>query len=80
MDQIKSHCLLLCNECSIFKATQSDDDEKRAELAVSLSEVYDRQFKPVDINCDGCTTKGGRLFAFAQVCSVRKRAIRSEKV
>ena len=79
MDKIKSYCLLLCDECSIFKATQRDDDEKRAELAATLSEVYDIPFKPADMNCDGCTTKGGRLFKFAHVCSVRNRGIKTQK-
>ncbi|MBU3951158.1 MAG: DUF3795 domain-containing protein, partial [Proteobacteria bacterium] len=28
-------------------------------------------FKPEDINCDGCTSEGGRLLGYCQSCEIR---------
>ena len=73
MEQIRGFCQRVCNECTIFQATQQNDDIRRAGIAQTLSEIYDRKFNPQDINCDGCTTTDGHLFVFARDCSVRNR-------
>jgi hypothetical protein len=67
MSQVRGYCFRLCNECEIFKITQADDVKKRATKAASLSELLDQDLKPEDINCDGCTVQGGRLYKFAEI-------------
>ena len=73
MQQIRGYCHRVCNECTIYQATQQDDDIRRAGIAATLSEVYDKKIRPEDVNCDGCSTENGRLFMFARDCSVRIR-------
>ncbi len=72
MKAMISICGLPCHECGAFTATQSDDDEKRAEVAAMWSKMYEAEIKPSDINCDGCTSEGGRLFQHCTVCEIRK--------
>jgi len=79
MKQIRGYCDRICNECEIFKVTQADDDQKRATFAANFSEVFDQKFEPEDINCDGCSVRGGRLYKHAEKCSVRNREIQSRK-
>ena len=71
MTKTRGACHRLCNECEIFKVTQADDDDKRANMAAHLSNIMDQEFKPEDINCDGCLTKGGRIFRICKDCSIR---------
>ena len=59
MNQIRGFCNRICNECEIFKVTQADDDQKRAAMAVAVSNMFDQDFKPDNINCNGCTAPGG---------------------
>lgn len=75
MEQIRGYCHRICNECPIFQATQQDNDQKRADIAATLSEVYDRPFRIGDINCDGCGTKNSRLYMLAHSCSIRAKGI-----
>jgi len=72
MNEMTSVCGLLCNECDAFIATKNDDDEKRAEVSELWSKQYDYDFKPEDINCDGCTSDSDRLFSHCKVCEIRK--------
>jgi hypothetical protein len=79
MRQIRGYCRRLCNECEIFKVTQADDDQKKAAMAVEFSKLFDQDFKPEDIYCDGCSAKDGRLFRIAKKCSIRNREIQSRR-
>jgi len=80
MNQIRSgYCDRICNDCEIFKITQANDDQKRVVMAAAFSEMFDQSFKPEDINCDGCIVQDGRLYKFAQKCSVRNRNIQSRR-
>jgi hypothetical protein len=74
MGEVISHCGLVCSECGAYVATRSDDDAKRAEVATEWSKMYDAELRPSDINCDGCTSEGPRLFHHATVCEIRKCA------
>ena len=65
-------CGLICSECGAFIATQKDDDEKRAEVALLWSQQYNVNIKPADINCDGCTSDSVRLIGHCKVCEIRK--------
>jgi hypothetical protein len=72
MSEMISVCGLLCNECEAFIATSNNSDEKRAEVAELWSQQYNQIIKPEDINCDGCTLDGERLFSHCKVCKIRK--------
>jgi hypothetical protein len=65
-------CGLPCHECGAFKATQADDDRKRAEVAAEWSKMYDAELSAADINCGGCTSDGSVLFQHCTVCEIRK--------
>ena len=72
MSEMIAFCGLACHECVTFLATQSDDDEKRREVAESWSKGYDVDLKPEDINCNGCLSEGEVLFSHCRVCEIRK--------
>ena len=79
MNQIKGFCNRICNECEIFKVTQADDDQKRAAMAAAVSKMFDQDFKPEYINCNGCTVPGERLYKFCKKCSIRNKEIQFMK-
>jgi hypothetical protein len=67
-----AYCGIKCDECGAFIATQNDDDEKRKETAEQWAEQFHHDFKPEDINCDGCLSDGQRVFSYCTVCEIRK--------
>lgn len=75
MMKMIAYCGLMCSNCPTFIATQNDDDLAREKTAEFLSEKYGLNFKPEDINCDGCLSSGGRLIGFCNTCEVRKCGI-----
>jgi len=72
MSEMIAICGLPCQECGAFLATRDDDDEKRAEVAKTWSEMFEAEIKPSDINCEGCTSDGGVHFQHCTVCEIRK--------
>ncbi|MCP4133242.1 MAG: DUF3795 domain-containing protein, partial [bacterium] len=62
MDTMLSYCGLDCGECPVFVATKADDNSKRQKVADSWSKMLQKELTAADINCDGCTQEGGRLF------------------
>ena len=72
MDEIIAFCGLQCHECGAFLATRDDDDEKRAEVAQLWSKEFKTEFKPEDINCEGCLSEGENIFSYAKTCEIRK--------
>ncbi len=71
MKQMIAFCGLNCSECPMYIATQNDDDNARAESAAMLKKIYGLEFKPEEINCDGCHTKKGRLLGYCNECKIR---------
>ena len=74
-----AYCGLTCHTCAIYLATREANKDKqrgmRAEIAQVCNEKYGTHYKPEDItDCDGCRTKGGRLFAGCTTCQIRKCA------
>jgi hypothetical protein len=72
MSGITAICGLSCSDCPAFKATQSDDDEERKRVAEMWSKEYGADIKPENVNCDGCTSQGGRHFNYCDICEIRK--------
>ncbi len=47
----------------------------RAEIAQKINELYKKKMKAEDIDdCDGCRTKGGRIFSGCKTCLIRSCA------
>jgi len=72
LGEMIAYCGLACHECGAFLATRNNDNDKRAEVAKLWSKMFNADIKPGDINCDGCLSKGGRLFTHCKVCEIRK--------
>ncbi|MFH0998367.1 MAG: DUF3795 domain-containing protein [Pseudomonadota bacterium] len=74
MQQMIAYCGLVCSSCPTFLATQNDDDIARKKTAALYSEKFGLNFKPEEINCDGCLSVGGKLIGYCQSCEIRKCA------
>ncbi|MBP7583425.1 MAG: DUF3795 domain-containing protein [Spirochaetes bacterium] len=72
MERMISYCGLDCAACPVYRATQKDDDAKRAKVAGAWSRLFGYEFKIADINCDGCAKTDGRLFGHCTRCAVRQ--------
>ena len=68
---VLSICGLICTECPAYGAEGEDNLELRIETAKRWSELFEIELDPEDIRCDGCTSRGGRLFRYCKVCEVR---------
>lgn len=64
-------CGINCENCDAFKATKNNDDAFRKETAEKWSKEYNHEFKPEDVNCDGCMVEGRHL-GYCSQCGVRK--------
>jgi len=74
MQEMISHCGLVCTGCPAFIATQANSDEERQRVV----EKWSSEQAPLsiqDINCDGCLSTGKRLFKFCNDCEVRGCAV-----
>jgi hypothetical protein len=72
MTKIIAPCGIICSDCSAYKATQTDDWEKLAEIAVQWSED-DTKYEAEEMVCDGCL--GKRLNIYCATCSIRDCAL-----
>jgi hypothetical protein len=54
MSEMTAYCGLDCSECKAFKATQTKDLERKKEIAKQWTGDDKVEFKPEDINCNGC--------------------------
>jgi len=72
MDRIVAYCGIICSDCPTFKATKMDDDAERRRVAKLWTEQYGKGFKMEDIDCDGCLTRGRRVFSYCNICEIRK--------
>ena len=72
MQKMIAPCGLICTDCPTFLATQNDDDEARKKTAAFYSKKFGLNFKPEEINCDGCLSEGGKLIGYCHACEIRK--------
>lgn len=72
MEKIIAFCGEVCTDCPAFIATQNDDNAKRKETAELWSKKYNHDFKPEDINCDGCLSETGKVVGYCNICEIRK--------
>jgi len=72
MDEIIAYCGLVCNKCPAFIATKENDAAAKKKIAEAWSRQFGLEFRPEDINCDGCLLEDGRLSVFCRkICEVR---------
>ncbi len=79
MPDLLAYCGLVCQTCPIYLATRQTNKEQqlrmRMEIIQLCKEHYGIQYALKDItDCDGCRTKGGRLFSTCRTCIIRKCA------
>jgi hypothetical protein len=72
MTKIIAPCGINCSDCAAYKATQADDWDKLAEIAVQWSEG-DTKYKAEEMVCDGCLSN--RLNIYCATCSARDCAL-----
>ena len=61
---------MYCAECNAFKATQTKDSEGKKQLAKKWTEKLKVEFRPEDIDCDGC--KSNRISGWCRkICKIR---------
>jgi len=72
MEKMISFCGITCTECPTFIATKKNDDTERKKVAELWTKEYGRPFKIEDINCEGCLSNGNRVFAYCNICEIRK--------
>ena len=75
MERMVAFCGLVCTDCKAFIATQENDDAKRRDVAEAWSNLFGREIKPEEINCDGCLTRDGRHINYCNICEIRKCGI-----
>ncbi len=70
MSYMIAYCGLNCAECNAFKATQAEDSERKKQLAKKWTEGLKVEFRPEDIDCDGCMSN--RISGWCQrICKIR---------
>jgi hypothetical protein len=52
-----AYCGLDCSECKAFQATEAKDFGRKREIAEKWTREGDIEFKPEDINCEGCMSE-----------------------
>lgn len=72
MEEQIGFCGLACHDCDAFKATQSNDKDKKVEIAGLWSQQFKIDMKPEDIDCDGCQSETGRRSGYCRVCGIRQ--------
>ena len=76
MTSLIAVCGLDCARCAAYRATRANDDRLRAATAVEWSSRYGVNVTPDEVVCDGCRTGGRKLGYCANICELRKCAIR----
>jgi len=74
MKRVVAYCGIICTNCPTFKATKTNDDNERRRIAQLWTHQYGKDFRTEDINCDGCLSRGQRVFSYCNICEVRKCA------
>ncbi len=75
MEEMIGYCGIICSDCPVLIATQKDDDAERRRVAEIFTKQYGKEYKPEDINCDGCISDSPRIFSYCNVCEIRKCGI-----
>jgi hypothetical protein len=72
LNRIVGYCGIVCSDCPVLIATARNDDAERRRVAELFTRQYGREYKPEDINCDGCVSDSPCIFHYCNVCEIRK--------
>ena len=73
-------CGLYCGACSIYRATQDENEPVLKDFAEGLTARTGKQFSIDDVRCDGCLCQG-RLDLWCRNCQMRScKQLQSGKV
>jgi hypothetical protein len=75
MKEMVGYCGIICSNCPVYIATQTNSDSKRKQVAEMFTKQYGKEYTSNDINCDGCLSGDRRIFSFCHVCEIRKCGI-----
>jgi hypothetical protein len=70
-----AYCGIDCGQCPAYVAKKENNAELRIKTAVEWSKAFGTEFKPEQINCDGCTIAGQHIIYCDQLCEIRKCAV-----
>jgi hypothetical protein len=70
MSDMIAYCGLNCAECNAFEATKANDSEQKKQLAIKWTEGLEIEFKPEDIDCNGCRSESISGWC-RKVCKIR---------
>lgn len=71
MEKMIAYCGIICSNCPVFIAARNDDDSERQRVAEIFTKQYGTEYKPTDINCDGCLSDG-QVFSYCNMCEIRR--------
>lgn len=72
MEHVFGFCGIICSDCPVLLATQKNDATERKRVADLFTKQYGKEYKPEDIDCDGCTSNSQRVFSYCRLCGIRK--------
>jgi len=72
MEKMIGYCGIICSDCPVLIATQKNDDAERKRVAEIFTKQYGKEYKPENINCEGCIGDSTRIFSYCNICEIRK--------
>jgi hypothetical protein len=75
MDIIIGFCGIDCGKCPAYIAKKENNNDLRKKTADEWSKMFGTEFKPEQINCDGCTADGQHIVYCEHMCEIRKCAV-----
>ena len=72
LERIFGFCDISCSDCPVLVATLRKDNVERHKIAEIFTRQYGKEYKPDDINCDGCLSDNQRVFSYCGICEIRK--------
>jgi hypothetical protein len=72
MGKMIGYCGIVCSDCPVLVATRENDDSAKRRIAQVFTAQYKNEYKPSDINCDGCQSDGSKVFSYCNICEIRK--------
>lgn len=75
MENMIGFCGIDCGKCPAYIAKKENNNELRKKTAVEWSKAFGAEFKPEQINCDGCTVAGQHIVYCDQLCEIRICAV-----
>ena len=68
--KICAACGLDCSKCGAYIAKQTNDNALREKTANEWNKIFKADFKPEQINCDGCLAIGEHS-GYCHACPIR---------